>query len=145
MTGVFGVIPDPKTDAPQSMRALFAGIIDPKAVEYHGVTMRSRLEADFAAHLHSLGVEWRYEPRIYGPNGSGYLPDFEVTRPDGRACFVEVKPTLAEVREAARRLEVIWSDDPEALLIVACAEGSQFFAAMAGGPWTSWVERWRHA
>lgn len=139
------VIPEPKTNQLQSMRALFSGLIDPKAVEYHGDRMRSRLEADFAAHLHAMGTAYRYEPRIYGPTGAGYLPDFEVIRPDGRPCFVEVKPTKAEVREAARRMEVIWEDEPDALLIVACAEGSTFYAAKAGGRWISWVERWRHA
>jgi len=138
-------VPTPRTDQPQSMLALFAGIIDPKQTEYHGVQMRSRLEADFAAHLDLTEVAWKYEPRIYGPKGNGYLPDFEVIRPDGRACFVEVKATKAEVRRAACRMEVIWQDDPEAILIIACAEGSTYYAAIAGGRWTSWVERWRHA
>ena len=126
------------------MRSLFGGFIDPTATFYGGVTMRSRLEADFAAHLDAMGVRWTYEPRIFGPEGSGYLPDFEVARGDGRPCYIEVKPRRADVRGAARRMEVVWADEPTALLIVACAEGCTFSAALAGGRWTSWVERWRH-
>ena len=138
------VIPPPKTTDVQSMGALIAGIIDPKATEYHGVTMRSRLEADFARHLDSMEVAWRYEPRIFGPVGSGYLPDFEIVREGGETCYVEVKPTRAEVRAAAKRMEVIWDDDPRAVLMVACAQGCEFFVAAGGSKWVSFVERWRH-
>jgi hypothetical protein len=137
-------IPDPKTTEPQSMRALFSGLIDPKATEYHGVVMRSRLEAAFAAHLDAMGVRWRYEPRIYGPSGEGYLPDFEIIRADGSVCFVEVKPTRAEVRAAAKRMEIVWKDEPRAVLMVACAQGCEFYVAAGGSHWASFVERWRH-
>jgi hypothetical protein len=129
---------------PQSLRGILAGIIDPKRTEYRGVTMRSRLEADFARQLDAQGIVWRYEPAIFGPVGQGYLPDFQLLRSDGHH-FVEVKPTLREVPGAKARMTVIWDSYPDAVLIVACAEGSRYFAAVAGGEWTTWAERWSHA
>lgn len=133
----------PYRTQPTSVRSIFDGIIDSKRTEYRGITMRSRLEADFARHLDELGVEWRYEPVIFGPRGQGYLPDFRVDRPES-SDFIEVKPTLREVPAAKLRMEVIWETYPDAALIVACAEGSRFFAAVAGGEWTSWTDLWRH-
>lgn len=128
---------------PQSLRAIFTGIIDPTKTEYRGFQFRSRLEADFALHLDALGVKWRYEPLMFGPSGSGYLPDFEVTRPTG-PDWIEVKPRLVDVPLAQKRMEIIWGTYPDAALVVACAEESTFYSATAGQPWTSWVERWRH-
>jgi hypothetical protein len=55
-----------------------------------------------------------------------------------------VKPTAAEVEAAKAKMAVIWDDEPGALLMVACAEGSMFHAALLGGEWTSWAERWAH-
>jgi hypothetical protein len=106
--------------------------------------MRSTLEVDFARHLDGLGAEWIYEPRIYGRKGSGYLPDFQIVR-EGPACYVEVKPTTAEVPLARKRMEVIWKTEPDAVLMVACAEGSTFWAAVKGQPWESFVDLWKHA
>lgn len=128
----------------QSLGGVIAGIIDPKRTEYRGVTMRSRLEADFARYLDRQGIVWRYEPAIYGAPGQGYLPDFQLLREDGHH-FVEVKPTLQEVAAAKRRMAVIWGTHPDAVLIVACAESSRFFAAVAGGEWVTWLDRWDHA
>jgi hypothetical protein len=127
---------------PTTLRAIMAGIIESKETVYRGVTMRSRLEADFARHLDNQGVEWRYEPAIYGPKGSGYLPDFQIDREDG-PHFIEVKPTLRDVPEAARRMKVIWRTHPNATLVVACAEGSRFFA-MTPDDTITWVDRWHH-
>jgi hypothetical protein len=124
--------------------AVIAGLIDPKATEYRGVTMRSRLEADFARHLDRMGVAWVYEPRIFGPKGRGYLPDFQLVR-DGRPCYIEVKPTLAQVPAAKRRMAVIWRSEPDALLIVACAESCRFFESLRDSGWRTFVERWPHA
>ena len=121
-----------------------AGTPDAKATEVRGIRMRSKLEAAFAAHLDGLGVTWRYEPAVFGPRGEGYLPDFEIDRPDGRH-YIEVKPTLAEVPEAQRRMEVIWDTYPDAALVVVCAEDSRWFGSPgAGDEWVSWVERWAH-
>ena len=129
---------------PQSTRAVFGGLIDPRAVEYRGRQMRSRLERDFAMHLDSIQVEWEYAPAIYGPKGEGYLPDFRVIV-RGVPTFIEIKPRKAEVRGAAERMAVIWDWHPEAVLLIACAEGSTFFAARRGERWRSWVELWKHA
>lgn len=129
---------------PQSLRAIFEGIIDPTATTYRGVLFRSRLEADFARYLDDSSLDWRYESRLFGPSGSGYLPDFEIVRPDG-PDWIEVKPTLAEVPRAQERMEVIWDAYPDAGLVVVCAEESRFFSATAGSDWTSWVQRWHHS
>lgn len=129
---------------PQRLGAVMAGIIDPKAAQRRGIQMRSQLEAAFALHLDEQGIAWRYEPAIFGPPGHGYLPDFELFRTDGRH-YVEVKPTLREVPEAQRRMEVIWDTYPDAALIVVCAEESRWFGAPGpGNEWVSWVERWAH-
>ena len=128
---------------PQSARAVLMGIIESKETVYRGVTMRSRLEADFARHLDSLGLDWVYEPAIYGPKGSGYLPDFRVDREDG-PHFFEVKPTLYEVPMAKRRMLVILRSHPNATLIVVCAQNSMWFA-YEDGEWRMWANRWAHA
>jgi hypothetical protein len=127
----------------RSARSIFAGIIESKNTEYRGVLMRSRLEADFARHLDDMGANWTYEPAIYGPRGKGYLPDFQIERPDGYH-FIEVKPTLAEVPLAKKRMEIIWNTHPDAVLIVACAAGCRWFACERGQEWTSWIDRWKH-
>ena len=130
---------------PLSLRAVIAGIVvESKPTEYRGVTMRSKLEADFARFLDSRRVDWVYEPAIFGPIGQGYLPDFQVLRPDEHHYF-EVKPTLREVDEAKRRMAVIWDSYPDATLVIACAEQSRFFSATARGEWTTWVELWKHS
>lgn len=128
---------------PLSVAAIFREWIDSRPVEVRGVLMRSTLEANFAHHLDRMGAEWVYEPRIYGPKGAGYLPDFQIVR-EGPPCFVEVKPTLAEVPLAQERMEVIWDTEPGAVLMVACAEGCTFSAAVKGEPWSSFVELWKH-
>lgn len=128
---------------PESVRAIMSGVIEAKPAVYGRVPMRSRLEVAFARHLDEHGITWRYEPAIFGPRGAGYLPDFELVRP-GEHHYVEVKPTLREVPEAQRRIAVIWSTYPDAVLIVACAEECRWFASAGGGAWTSWVDRWAH-
>jgi hypothetical protein len=128
----------------QRVGAILAGSIDAKPPMYAGVAMRSKLEADFARHLDRLGIGWAYEPRVFGSKGSGYLPDFQITR-DGVDFYIEVKPTLGEVPEARSRMEVIWKREPKAMLLVACAEGCTFWTAAKGKPWESFVELWKHA
>lgn len=129
---------------PQSLAAIIGGYIDPKPVTYRGVGMRSKLEADFAHHLDSLGIRWVYAPAIFGPRDAGYLPDFRLIRDDGWH-FVELKPTLDQAEAAKTRIAIIWQTFPDAALIVVSAEESRWFASVAGGEWTSWVEGWRHA
>lgn len=130
--------------APQSLGGIIAGLIDPKRTVYAGVTMRSRLEADFARHLDSQRIVWRYEPTVFGQRGSGYLPDFLLIRSDG-PHYVEVKPRLRDVPAAKRKMAVIWLTQPDAVLIVASAQESRWFACDWGGDWITWVERWSHA
>lgn len=108
---------------------------------FRGVTFRSRLEARFAWHLEASGETWVYEPRPFGRPGEGYLPDFELLG-HRQPTFIEVKPTVAEVREACRRMRVIWETHPDALLIVAVEEGRTFVAGLKDRPWESWQERW---
>jgi hypothetical protein len=129
---------------PQSLRGIITGYIDPQATVYRGVSMRSRLEAAFAWHLDQQGIVWRYEPAVFGPVGEGYLPDFELPRPDG-SHFVEVKPTLRDVPAAKERMTVVWDSRPTAVLVVACAQECRWFACERGGEWISWVDRWSHA
>lgn len=105
--------------------------------------MRSRLERDFARHLFLSEIAYQYEPHIFGPRGRRYLPDFLVEI-NGRRTYIEVKPTAAEVEGAKAKMAVIWDDEPDALLIVACAQGCVFHTAMLGTDWTSWIERWKH-
>jgi hypothetical protein len=114
-----------------------------RATQFGHDHMRSRLEKAFAVHLFVSGEAYEYEPRVFGPAGRRYLPDFRVTTP-GRVVYIEVKPTLPEVEAAKAKMAVIWDDEPDALLMVACAEGCTFFAALRGQEWTSWVERWTH-
>jgi hypothetical protein len=114
-----------------------------KATQFGHDTMRSRLERDFAKHLYDAGEAYQYEPRVFGPTGRRYLPDFLVIG-RGRATYIEVKPTAAEVEAAKGKMAVIWDQEPDALLVVACAEGCEFHAALRGGEWTSWTERWAH-
>lgn len=117
------------------------GRIKSRPSMYKGIEFRSRLEVRFAWHLDTIGEQWRYEPRIYGPKGKGYLPDFEILgRP--QPTFIEVKPTTEEVADAALKMQVIWETHPDALLIVACEQGWTYVGALRGGPWEGWHERW---
>lgn len=130
---------------PQRIGAIIAGIIDPKKTEYNGITMRSRLEVDFARHLTRQGIRWTYEPAIFGPKGKGYLPDFELHL-GPRRCYVECKPTVAQAKGAFRRIEIIWRNYPDAVLIVVSAQESRYYAAENDDEgWTTWVERWEHS
>lgn len=114
----------------------------PRRPVYHGIRFRSQLESRFARHLHSMWEMWVYEPRIFGPRGRGYLPDFELIG-QRQPTYIEVKPTLKQVPAAQAKMSVIWETHPDALLIVVCAEGSTYFASVANGPWEAWVERWK--
>jgi hypothetical protein len=108
---------------------------------YHGIKFRSTLEVRFAWHLDLIGEKWIYEPRIYGPRGRGYLPDFQILD-TLRPTFVEVKPRLQDVKAAKRKMTVIWDTHPDALLMVVCKEGRSFYAACRDTEWETWQERW---
>lgn len=122
------------------IRSVQDGVIPSRPVEYKGIAFRSKLEARYSRHLEWMGDQWVYEPRIYGRKGEGYLPDFRIL--GGRPKFIEVKPTLAEVRAAAIKMTVIWEYEPDALLMVACHEHNQNFSALRGERWIRWAEKW---
>lgn len=114
----------------------------PRPRLYKGVEFRSSLEVRFAHYLDGMREPWVYEPRVYGPRGHGYLPDFQMTAAD-QPTFIEVKATLEEAPGAQAKMSVIWDTHPDALLIVAVEEGRTFYACLAhSGSWTWWQERW---
>lgn len=123
--------------------SLIGSTRDSEPIVYHGVQMRSQLEANFARHLDGMSVAWEYEPAPFFKDGRGYLPDFRIEL-GPRPCYVEVKPTIAQGHAAKRRMAIIWDTQPDAFLVIACGEASTFFGANLGGPWTSWTERWKH-
>jgi hypothetical protein len=85
---------------------------------YKGIKMRSRLEATYAARLDELGEDWTYEPRAYADSSGQYLPDFEVRVAGGYKVFIEVRPTVTKALEAMGRMEIIWSSEPLAYLVI---------------------------
>ena len=109
---------------------------------YRGITMRSRLEADFAAWLDNYAsYTWRYEPQCFASEAGQYLPDFLIT---GRTeehtpvifpigAYVEVKPGAAlndELGHASSRalhsildrMAIIWDSEPDAALCLVVWE-----------------------
>ena len=125
---------------PLSVREILTDTIDARPVEYRGIQMRSKLEAEFAWYLDERGFEWQYEPRIFGPVGEGYLPDFFIHE-RGDRCYIEVKPTVAKANAAKDRMKIIWEADPDAILLVVSGDG-WWQSAMPGHGWESWRERW---
>jgi hypothetical protein len=87
---------------------------------YRGIPMRSRLEASVAAELdRTLPGRWEYEPRAFADESGQYLPDFVV---DG-SMYVEVKPTIELALRATERMQIIWSSEPEAILVIFISQG----------------------
>jgi hypothetical protein len=104
---------------------------------YKGIRMRSRLEADYAAHLdrHAPhGESWEYEPICFGSDAGQWLPDFRVTwtHPEGKtARYVEVKPvqliqksptmpaTVELVDKLLTQMSVVWDSEPAAGLMLS--------------------------
>ena len=125
----------------ETMYRMGTGRTKARPTTYKGIEFRSRLEVRYAWYLDDIGERWRYEPRVFGPKGRGYLPDFEIL---GKAqpTFIEVKPTAEEIPDAARKMEVIWDTHPDALLIVACEQGWTYLGCLRGGTWEGWHERW---
>lgn len=64
---------------------------DPIPTTYHGITFRSKLEAQWAFALDRLQVPWEYEPEARRTSRGGYLPDFFLPRMKG-GTWLEVKP-----------------------------------------------------
>ncbi len=69
---------------------------------YRGVEFRSTLEADWAATLDALDLDWEYEPTTFTlPSGQRYLPDFHLPQ---IGTWIEVKGTGVPRVEKAREL-----------------------------------------
>lgn len=76
--------------------------IEPVPRDYRGTEFRSSLEANWAATLDSLSIEWEYEPKTFTlPSGEGYLPDFYLPKV---GTWIEVKGTGIPRVEKARAL-----------------------------------------
>ena len=101
---------------------------------YKGIEMRSRLEATYAASLDAEGECWSYEPRAYADDRGQYLPDFEVVYGATR-LFIEVRPTVTKALEAMGRMEIIWSSEPTAFLMIDVPGKLTFFRAPSSDGW----------
>jgi len=90
---------------------------------YKGIRMRSRLEADFARWLDGpIGKQffhapWKYEPQCFANEDGQYLPDFGLTRADGKHLYLEIKPENFPRTDALNvlpQMEIIRESEPEA-------------------------------
>ena len=98
--------------------------------------MRSRLEADYAAHLDRHGYEWEYEPIVFAGPAGQWLPDFRYRcrgESESPTWYIEVKPLshladcrpgenywgrLARIDELLSRMAMTWLTEPDALVIL---------------------------
>lgn len=128
---------------------------------YRGTRMRSRLEADFARYLDTLGEPWAYEPDCFASGFGQWLPDFRTAAPteDGgrRTAYVELKPAAflaprrgedddaaaGRINAVLRRMSVTWASEPGAALLLAFwsfgAAGTDYaILGLTGQPWHAW-------
>lgn len=109
---------------PRSLNHRKVGSLQARPTVYKGIHMRSRLEATYAAIMDNDGFCWEFEPECFADETGQYLPDFLRWDPENpptgtRGEYVEVKPSAAPgpaTREVLRRMEIIWSSKPDALL-----------------------------
>lgn len=118
---------------------------------YQGIQMRSRLEADYAAHMDRNGEMWEYEPECFAGPGGQWLPDFRVGK---HGTLQELKPaSLLSPREGEidysvacrmdpilRRMMIARESCPEACLeLIFWTYGAQqpdlCVIGVAGVPW----------
>lgn len=95
---------------------------------YRSIHMRSRLEAKAAAQFDAAGLTWQYEPWAFADETGQYLPDFLVDLSEPgllvpRHVYVEVKPApvfrdAARLERIRRRMEIIFSSEPESFLVI---------------------------
>ena len=64
-----------------------------KPTQYRGITMRSRLEANWAHFLDTCDIRWTYEPRRIVIGDLVYLPDFKL---DDLHMWFEAKGRLVD-------------------------------------------------
>jgi hypothetical protein len=110
-------------------------VIAARKTSYRGVLMRSRLEADYAAHLDRHGYEWEYEPIVFAGPAGQWLPDFRYRcrgESESPTWYVEVKPVshldckpgenywarLARIDELLSRMAMTWLTEPAAMLVL---------------------------
>lgn len=105
---------------------------------YKGIRMRSRTEARIASRLDTLGLAWEYEPDCFADDSGQYLPDFRITYPSGRRLYLEVKGhNGVDLDAAAVRMEIIWSSEPDAQLMILVANTGDCFIADRD-QWDGW-------
>jgi hypothetical protein len=106
---------------------------------YKGIQMRSRLEAKFAEWMESNGRtfnnenrpsmpgEFAYESECYADETGQYLPDFVLMGGGdyGATIYYEVKPSNADFDAALKRMHIIRSTHPDAMLCVVTQQGFQ--------------------
>jgi hypothetical protein len=110
---------------------------------YKGIQMRSRLEARFAAYLDSVGCVWTYEPRAFGDETGQYLPDFRLDIPGQHPAYIEVKPTMDMALSSLGRMQIIWSSEPAAPLMVVIDQTDTVLAAGSDRRWqTARLQGW---
>lgn len=94
---------------------------------YKGTKMRSRLEADYAAHMDRNGEAWEYEPTCFASDDGQWLPDFRVGK---NRVLVEVKSAHLLERDEdedsitfsdridviLKRMTIAWQSEPNAPL-----------------------------
>lgn len=90
---------------------------------YKGITMRSRLEASFAAWLDGQEWSWVYEPQCFADSTGQYLPDFAMNE-GSKAYYFEIKPPTADTSAALLKMHVIRSSEPTAALTVVVPTGT---------------------
>lgn len=89
---------------------------------YRGITMRSRLEASFAAWLDGMYQPWEYEPDCFADQTGQYLPDFLVDH-GGTTDYYEVKPPTADTSAALHKMHIIRSSQAVTNLYVVVPTG----------------------
>lgn len=111
----------------------------PRTTVYKGITMRSRLEAGFAAWLDECSFTWQYEPHAFAGARGQYLPDFRIDGlhwvgvGDVRA-YLEVKPAgWWDKGSVEAWTSVLFESDRDALFVVVCP-GSRPALFTADGP-----------
>lgn len=113
---------------------------------YKGIQMRSRMEAEFAAHLDSLVARWpedygswHYEPMCFAGAAGQYLPDFrlDTRRHDGTPyrLYIETKPIVEDWSGIADRMEVIWESESTAGLALYELRGEMRGWVAENGEW----------
>jgi hypothetical protein len=122
---------------------------------YNGITMRSRLEADFAREFlddpDSKFGAWEYEPVCFAGPGGQYLPDFRTVEDqllgveDCAPTYHELKPYRPEILRKIdavdrwlTRMTIIWDSDVDATLILHLWQyGGAMYASIIGiaGTW----------